>query len=370
MSSGFYTIHPTIKEPIKSYKNDSPEFIELLTTYKKMYHSQINVLLYIDGENMKSNNTIPIYPTPEHEHKIGELHPAAPVMMENVCIWKPSNSQIYSAKVLKSLWKQIGNNISTYRTYPKIAGETGGKDSIWVHSSANLKQVATAITRGDFEYKGQKCLTASRVYIPISLCPTIKKKLISDVKSITIESSLNTKAYINAVINENSFDRIASLIEQVKLGSASEIIVRGGCNKSEGCFIEPTVILIKNLNYTMFTELFGPVITIFVYEDSDWINLLKIIDQTSEYALKGAILSEGRYVIDYASDVLEDAVGDFNINYKPTGALVGQQPFGDARSSVTNDKAGSILNLLRWVSSHTIKETFFAAKDYKYLFLG
>ena len=341
---------------------------------------------------------------------------AAPVMMGNVCVWKPSDSQVYSAQVIvdlfkeagvpdgvinvvygdpimisdtilghkdfsglhftgstnvfKLLWKQIGNNIDTYKTYPRIVGETGGKDFIWAHASANAKQVGTAITRGAFEYQGQKCSAASRAYIPKSLWNDVKDHVIAQVKSINVGSPDDTSNFVNAVIHEASFDKISSYIDQAKADANAEIIVGGGHDKSKGYFIEPTVILAKDAKYaTMCTELFGPVITIYVYEDADWQESLKTVDSTSEYALTGAIFSGDRYVIDTATNALENAAGNFYINDKPTGAVVGQQPFGGARGSGTNDKAGSVWNLLRWTSNRTIKETFVPPTDYKYPFL-
>ena len=355
--------------------------------------------------------------TPFNFTAIAANLPTSPVLMGNVCIWKPSNHQIYSAhliiellkeaglpdgvinvvygdptmisdevlghadfsglhftgstSVFKSLWKQIGNSIEKYKTYPRIVGETGGKDFIWVHPSANPQQVATAISRGAFEYQGQKCSAASRAYIPSSLWSAIKTAVIKDVISMKIGTPYDTGNFINAVIHEASFDTIVSYIESAKSHKDAEIIVGGGYNKAKGYFIEPTVILTTDPKYiTMRTELFGPVITIYVYEDEDWKETLKLVDQTSEYALTGAIFSQDRYVITYASAVLEDTAGNFYINDKPTGAVVGQQPFGGARSSGTNDKAGSIWNLLRWVSARTIKETFVPAEDYKYPFLN
>jgi len=341
---------------------------------------------------------------------------AAPVMMGNVCVWKPSDSQVYSAKIIvdlfkeaglpdgvinvvygdpvmisntilnhpdfsglhftgstnvfKILWKQIGENINKYKTYPRIVGETGGKDFIWAHASSNAQQVATAITRGAFEYQGQKCSAASRAYIPKSLWATVKKHVIEQVESIKMGSPEDTSNFVNAVIHEASFDKISSYIDQAKADAAAEIIVGGNHDKSKGYFIEPTVILAKDAKYaTMCTELFGPVITIYVYDDADWKASLTLVDETSEYALTGAIFSGDRYIIDYACNALENAAGNFYINDKPTGAVVGQQPFGGARGSGTNDKAGSVWNLLRWVSNRTIKETFVPPTDYKYPFL-
>jgi 1-pyrroline-5-carboxylate dehydrogenase len=343
--------------------------------------------------------------------------PACMALMGNVVVWKPSDSQIYSAKVImdvfkeagvpagvinvvfgdpvmitntvmaspdfaglhftgstfvfKELWKQIGNNIHNYKTYPKIVGETGGKDFIVAHKTANAKQVATAIVRGAFEFQGQKCSAASRAYIPKSLWPDVKKHVVEDVKSFKMGSPEDMSNFITAVIHEASFDKLAKYIDQAKADANAEIIVGGGYDKSKGYFIEPTVILTKDPKYTtMCTELFGPVMTIYVYEDDAYAETLKLVDETSEYALTGAILATDRYAITQATEALQNAAGNFYINDKPTGAVVGQQPFGGARASGTNDKAGSAQNLLRWVSPRLIKETFVTPTDYRYPFLG
>jgi len=343
--------------------------------------------------------------------------PACMAMMGNVVVWKPSDSQIYSAKVImdvfkeagvppgvinvvfgdpvmitdtvmgspdfsglhftgstfifKELWKKIGNNIHNYKTYPKIVGETGGKDFIVAHKSANAQQVATAIVRGAFEFQGQKCSAASRAYIPESLWADVKKRVIKDVKSFKMGSPEDMSNFVTAVIHEGSFDKISKYLDQAKADKNAEIIVGGGYDKSKGYFIEPTVIQTTDPKYTtMCDELFGPVITIYVYKDNDYSKTLKLVDQTSDYALTGAILSADRYAIDEATKALENCAGNFYINDKPTGAVVGQQPFGGARGSGTNDKAGSALNLLRWVSPRMIKETFVTPVDYRYPFLG
>jgi len=275
-----------------------------------------------------------------------------------------------STNIFKLLWKQIGENINTYKTYPRIVGETGGKDFIWSHTSANAKQVATAITRGAFEYQGQKCSAASRAYIPKSLWNAVKEHLVTQVASVKMGSPDDTSNFVNAVIHEASFDKISSYIDQAKADANVEIVIGGGHDKSKGYFIEPTVILANDPKYaTMCTELFGPVITIYLYEDAQWKQSLELVDNTSEYALTGAIFSGDRYIIEYATSALENAAGNFYINDKPTGAVVGQQPFGGARGSGTNDKAGSVWNLLRWTSNRTIKETFVPPTDYKYPFL-
>ena len=343
--------------------------------------------------------------------------PAAAALMGNVVVWKPSDHQAYSAQVIvdlfkeaglpdgvinvvygdpvmisdtvlnspdfsglhftgsttvfKNLWKQIGNNIHTYKTYPRIVGETGGKDFIWAHNSANPLQVATAIIRGAFEYQGQKCSAASRSYIPASIWADVKKHLISQASELKMGSPEDPSNFVNAVIHEGSFDKIASYIDAAKADKDADIIIGGNHDKSVGYFIEPTVIVAKSPTFaTMTTELFGPVMTIYIYEDADWEASLKLVDESTEYALTGAIFSKDRYIVEKASKALENAAGNFYINDKPTGAVVGQQPFGGARASGTNDKAGSAQNLLRWTSVRLIKETFVTPQDYKYPFLG
>lgn len=343
--------------------------------------------------------------------------PSCVALMGNVVVWKPSATQVYSANVImevfqkaglpkgvinmingnsamitdtlldspdfagihftgstgvfNSMWAKIGQNINKYKTYPRIVGETGGKDFVWAHPSSNPIEVATALTRGSFEYQGQKCSAASRAYIPASLWDAVKERVVADVKSFKMGSPEDTSNYVSAVITEGSFDKLAKAIEDAKASNEAEVIVGGGYDKSKGWFIEPTVIVTTNPKYdTMATELFGPVLTIYVYEDAKWEESLKLVDETSIYALTGAIFSQDRYAIDFAAKALVNAAGNFYINDKPTGAVVGQQPFGGARASGTNDKAGSILNLLRWVSPRTIKETFIPATDYRYPFLG
>ena len=285
-----------------------------------------------------------------------------PVMITDTVLASPDFSGLHftgSTHVFKDLWKKIGENIHNYKTYPRIVGETGGKDFIMAHPSAPAQQVATAITRGAFEFQGQKCSAASRAYVPASLWEDIKASVIKDVNSFKMGSPEDMSNFITAVIHEGSFDKLAKYLDQAKKDKNAEIIVGGGYDKSKGYFIEPTVIVTSDPKYTtMCTELFGPVITIFVYEDKDWSNTLELIDQTSEYALTGAVLSTDRYAIQEATKALKNAAGNFYINDKPTGAVVGQQPFGGARASGTNDKAGSPLNLLRWVSPRMITETF------------
>jgi len=541
MSKGIYNVPVASNEPVKSYEPGSPELEELMSTYKSMKNSTIDVPLYIGSEQITCDQTINMTPPHDHQHVLGkasvgnqdhvraaiksaldakqawadmpwnqrvaiflkaaelltgpfrarvnaatmlaqsknvfqaeidaacelidffkfnaeyvtqiygeqpeslpgmwnrlEHRPlegfvfaitpfnftsicanlcAAPAMMGNVVVWKPAPAQLYSAKVImelfqaaglpdgvinminvdgpetgdvifnhpdfaglhftgstgvfRHLWKTIGNNIEKYRSYPRIVGETGGKDFIVAHHSSVASEVATGITRGAFEYQGQKCSAASRAYVPSNLWPQIKAQVVEDVKSFKMGSPEDPSNYINAVISEQSFDKIASFIEYAKGQDDAEIIVGGKYDKSVGYFIEPTVIVTTNPKFrTMCEEIFGPVMTIFVYEPKDWVQTLELVDQTSEYALTGAIFSVDRYAIEQASKALENAAGNFYINDKPTGAVVGQQPFGGARGSGTNDKAGSILNLQRWVSPRTIKETFVPATDYKYPFLG
>ena len=342
--------------------------------------------------------------------------PTCMAMLGNVVLWKPSSTQILSAKIIidvlkeaglpdgvinavygnaalitekalshkefsglhftgstsvfNSFWKTIGDNIANYNTYPKIVGETGGKDFILAHQSANPKQVSTAITRGAFEFQGQKCSAASRGYISESLWNKVKGYLEDDLKSISMGSPENFENFVTSVIDEKSFDKISKYIDDANDSNSAEVIIGGSYDKSKGYFIEPTVILTSDPNYvTMREEIFGPVMTIYVFKDSDFDKTLDLVDKTSEYALTGAILANDRYIIEKATKVLKNSAGNFYINDKPTGAVVGKQPFGGARGSGTNDKAGSMLNLLRWVSPRLIKETFVTPTDYKYPFL-
>lgn len=343
--------------------------------------------------------------------------PTSAAMMGNVVVWKPADTQIYAAHVLmeifkaagvpdgvinlvfvsgptagkvifshpdfagihftgstgvfQNIWKTIGENIHLYKTYPRIVGETGGKDFIFVHKSADAPVVATAISRGAFEYQGQKCSAASRCYIPDNIWPAVKEHLINDISSFKIGPVDDFSNFINAVIDEKSFDKLAAYIDQAKKDPDAEIIAGGTYDKTNGWFVSPTVIVTNNPHYTtMCEELFGPVVTIYVYPAEAFSETLKIADQTSIYALTGSIISNDRYAVDEATYALRNAAGNFYINDKPTGAVVGQQPFGGARGSGTNDKAGSMINLLRWVSPRTIKETFVPPTDYRYPFLN
>jgi 1-pyrroline-5-carboxylate dehydrogenase len=341
---------------------------------------------------------------------------AAPAMLGNTIVWKPADTQIYSAYVImeilkeaglpdgvinlvyvsgptagevifkhrdfagihftgstgvfQQIWRTIGDNIMNYKSYPRIVGETGGKDFVVAHKSANAKQVATALSRGAFEFQGQKCSAASRAYISKSLWTDVKKHLLAEVKSFKMGNPEDFTNFINAVIDEKGFDKITSAITAAKGHKEADIIVGGNFDKSKGYFIEPTVIVTTDPKYvTMEEELFGPVLTIYVFEDNKWEETLHLVDSTSEYSLTGALFACERNVINHAANILRNASGNFYINDKPTGAVVGQQPFGGARGSGTNDKAGSVLNLFRWISARTIKENFVAPMDYRYPFL-
>lgn len=343
--------------------------------------------------------------------------PTCMAMMGNVVVWKPSDKQVLSAKIImdilteaglpagvinmiftdgketaekvlahpdfaglhftgsttvfQDMWKKIGNNIHQYKTYPRIVGETGGKDFIMVHPSANAEAVATGMVRGAFEYQGQKCSAASRAYIPKSLWPEVKNVMEAQLKTIKMGSPEDPSNFVNAVIDKNSFEKCKGYIERAEQSSDAKVIFGGKCDDSKGWFVEPTVIETTNPKYeSVCEEIFGPILSVYVYEDINWKETLKLVDETSPYSLTGSIFSQDRYAIDEAYKALENAAGNFYINDKPTGAVVGQQPFGGARASGTNDKAGSKMNLLRWVSVRSIKETFVSPKDYKYPYLG
>lgn len=342
--------------------------------------------------------------------------PTAPAMMGNVVVWKPADTQVYSAQLLmrvlkeaglpdgvinlvyapgpevgevifnhadfagihftgstavfRHIWNTIGTNIAKYRSYPRIVGETGGKDFILAHQSADEDVLVAAMIRGAFEFQGQKCSAASRVYIPQSIWPSVKSKLLKEMATIKVGPTEDFSNFVNAVIDKRAFDKIAGYIESAKKDGV-EIIAGGTYSDEKGYFIDPTIIMAPTANYrTMCEEIFGPVLTIFVYEDKDWSNMFNIVDTTSEYALTGAVISQDRNTIAEATWALRNSAGNFYINDKPTGAVVGQQPFGGGRGSGTNDKAGAKVNLLRWVSQRTIKETFTPVKDYRYSFLN
>ncbi len=354
--------------------------------------------------------------TPFNFTSIAGNLPTSPALMGNTVLWKPASSAVFSAyylmklfkeaglpdgvinfvpgsganvgpnvlkhpklagvhftgstAVFQSMWRVIGENISSYHTYPRIVGETGGKDFIFVHNSADIDELNTAIIRGAFEYQGQKCSAASRAYIPASIWKDLKEKLIETIKTIKIGDVKDFSNFMNAVIDRASYDEIISYIEFVKKSNDAKIIIGGGYDDSKGYFIEPTVIVAKDPHFkTMEEEIFGPVITLYIYDDNKYEETLNLCNTTSLYALTGAIFARNREAILLASKILLNAAGNFYINDKPTGAVVGQQPFGGSRASGTNDKAGSMINLLRWVSPRTTKETFVPPKDYRYPFM-
>ncbi|MBV6653331.1 MAG: L-glutamate gamma-semialdehyde dehydrogenase, partial [Mameliella sp.] len=343
--------------------------------------------------------------------------PGAPALLGNTVVWKPAETQVYAAgllmevleaaglpdgvinlvlvdgpvagdiifehkdfaglhftgstKVFQLLWQTIGRNLPKYRTYPRIVGETGGKDFLVMHPSADTQQVATALVRGAYEYQGQKCSAASRSYIPSSKWPALKEALIDQIKTIKMGTVEDFSNFMGAVIDERSFDKISNYISEARKSDEAEIIIGGGSDKSEGYFVEPTIIVTTNPRFkTMEEEIFGPVLTIYVYEDEDFKATLDLVDETSPYALTGAVFSNDRYAMNYAVERLRHSAGNFYINDKPTGAVVGQQPFGGGRGSGTNDKAGSIMNLYRWVSARSIKENFNPPTDYRYPYMG
>jgi 1-pyrroline-5-carboxylate dehydrogenase len=275
-----------------------------------------------------------------------------------------------STGVFSGMWRKIGENIKIYKNYPRIVGETGGKDFVMVHESANPRQVATALVRGAFEYQGQKCSAASRAYIPSSIWPQIKELLLADISKLKMGGVEDFRNFINAVIDEAAFNKIVKYIDEAKSDKDVEVIAGGYYAKTVGYFIEPTVIVAKDPCYvTMVDELFGPVLTIYVYEPDKFEQTLDLVDKTSVYALTGSVFAQDRQVIEFATDKLRNAAGNFYINDKPTGAVVDQQPFGGSRGSGTNDKSGSLTNLLRWVSPRSIKENFLPPTDYKYPFM-
>ena len=354
--------------------------------------------------------------TPFNFTAIGGNLPTSAAMCGNVVVWKPANTQVYAAQmfmrilkeaglpdgvinliyvdgptigsvcfshrdfagvhftgstgVFNNMWETIGKNMHNYKSYPRIVGETGGKDFVLAHKSADPKVLATALLRGAFEYQGQKCSAASRAYIPSNIAEEVKKLLVDGINSFKMGTVEDFTNFINAVIDEKSFDKIKSYIDNAKNDANASVLVGGNCNKTKGYYIQPTVIEAKDPNYvTMCEEVFGPVLTIHVYDAEQFEKALELVDNTSPYALTGSIIAQDRYAVELATNKLRNAAGNFYINDKPTGAVVGQQPFGGARASGTNDKAGSILNLYRWLSARTIKETFNPPVDYGYPFM-
>lgn len=355
--------------------------------------------------------------TPFNFTAIAANLPSSMAMMGNVVVWKPAFTQIYSANVImalfkeaglpdgvinliytdgpetgdivfnhpdfaglhftgstvvfRTMWNHIGANIHKYKTYPRIVGETGGKDFVLIHKSADVDTAVTALARGAFEYQGQKCSAASRAYIPSNLWSSIEQKLVAEVKTMKVGPTEDFRNFVNAVIDERAFDKIANYIEMAKSDPKAKIICGGTYDKSKGYFIDPTVIVAEDPKFkTMCEEIFGPVLTLYVYPENEFEKTLELVNSTSEYALTGAIIAQDRYAVTQATEYLKHAAGNFYINDKPTGAVVGQQPFGGSRASGTNDKAGSKANLLRWTSTRTIKETLVPVKDYRYPFLS
>jgi 1-pyrroline-5-carboxylate dehydrogenase len=355
--------------------------------------------------------------TPFNFTAIAANLPSSMAMMGNVVVWKPAFTQIYSANVImalfkeaglpdgvinliytdgpetgdivfnhpdfaglhftgstgvfRTMWNHIGANIHKYKTYPRIVGETGGKDFVLIHKSADVDTAVTALARGAFEYQGQKCSAASRAYIPSNLWSSIEQKLVAEVKTMKVGPTEDFRNFVNAVIDERAFDKIANYIEMAKNDPKAKIICGGTYDKSKGYFIDPTVIVAEDPKFkTMCEEIFGPVLTLYVYPENEFEKTLELVNSTSEYALTGAIIAQDRYAVTQATEYLKHAAGNFYINDKPTGAVVGQQPFGGSRASGTNDKAGSKANLLRWTSTRTIKETLVPVKDYRYPFLS
>ncbi|MFN8712795.1 MAG: L-glutamate gamma-semialdehyde dehydrogenase [Bacteroidota bacterium] len=541
MATGFFNVPQPVNEPVKSYAPGSPERTELQQMLTTLRAQELDIPMYIGGEEVRSGNLMRLAPPHDHKHTLGHFHksdkahvekaisaalaarekwvnlswehrasiflkaadliagpyraklnaatmlgqsknayqaeidsaceiidflrfnvqfmteiyrqqpnsapgmwnrmewrplegfiyaltpfnftaiagnlPTSCAMMGNVVVWKPSNTQVYSANVLmeifrragvpdgvinliypsgpdaaevifghsdfagihftgstevfQNIWKTIGQNIHRYKSYPRIVGETGGKDFVMVHRSAEAAPVITALSRGAFEYQGQKCSAASRAYIPSNIWEEVKAGLQRDLGSFKMGPTEDFSNFVNAVIDEKSFDKLASYIDAAKQDPNAEIVAGGTYDKTNGYFIAPTVIRVNDPKYvTMCEELFGPVLTIYVYDEHKFEETLKLVDSTSIYALTGSIIAQDRYAIELATKTLEHAAGNFYINDKPTGAVVGQQPFGGARGSGTNDKAGAMINLLRWVSPRTIKETFTPPTDYRYPFLG
>jgi 1-pyrroline-5-carboxylate dehydrogenase len=354
--------------------------------------------------------------TPFNFTAIGGNLPTSAAMCGNVVIWKCANTQVYSAQMLmrilkeaglpdgvinlvfvdgptlgdvcfnhpdfagihftgstgvfNAIWKHIGENTKIYRSYPRIVGETGGKDFVVAHKSADVDVLVTALCRGAFEYQGQKCSAASRAYIPSNIAEEVKQKLVAEIKTMKMGTVEDFSNFINAVIDEKSFDKLEGYLKNVEKSSDAKILVGGKCDKTNGYFVEPTVIEVSNPKYvTMCEELFGPVLTIYIYDENKFEETLDLVNSTSPYALTGSVIAQDRFAVELATNKLTNSAGNFYINDKPTGAVVGQQPFGGARGSGTNDKAGSIINLYRWLSARTIKETFIPATDYRYPFM-
>ena len=398
---------------VVDFFNFNPYYAQELNTFQPM-HSPPPIKNTIEHRPLEG---FVFSVSPFNFTSIGANLPTAPSLMGNVVLWKPASSAVFpayyltklfqeagipdgvinfipgpgskvgptvlpntdlagihftgSTAVFQSMWKAVGENISGYATYPRIVGETGGKDFCVAHESADLDALVTCMVRGAFEYQGQKCSALSRAYIPSTIWPEIKERYVAEVKSIKMGDVEDFTNFMNAVIDKAAFDSIVNYIDYAKESSDAEFITGGGYDTSVGYFIEPTTIITTNPHFkTMEEEIFGPVLTIYVYDPNEWQDILQLVDQTSIYALTGCVVAQDRKAIDDASQALTHAAGNFYINDKPTGAVVGQQPFGGSRASGTNDKAGSIWNLARWVSQRTIKENFDPPKDYRYPFMA
>ena len=398
---------------VVDFFNFNPYYAQELNTFQPM-HSPPPIKNTIEHRPLEG---FVFSVSPFNFTSIGANLPTAPSLMGNVVLWKPASSAVFpayylmklfqeagipdgvinfipgpgskvgptvlpntdlagihftgSTAVFQSMWKAVGENISGYATYPRIVGETGGKDFCVAHESADLDALVTCMVRGAFEYQGQKCSALSRAYIPSTIWPEIKERYVAEVKSIKMGDVEDFTNFMNAVIDKAAFDSIVNYIDYAKESSDAEFLTGGGYDTSVGYFIEPTTIITTNPHFkTMEEEIFGPVLTIYVYDPNEWQDILQLVDQTSIYALTGCVVAQDRKAIDDASQALTHAAGNFYINDKPTGAVVGQQPFGGSRASGTNDKAGSIWNLARWVSQRTIKENFDPPKDYRYPFMA
>ena len=398
---------------VVDFFNFNPYYAQELNTFQPM-HSPPPIKNTIEHRPLEG---FVFSVSPFNFTSIGANLPTAPALMGNVVLWKPASSAVFpayylmklfqeagipdgvinfipgpgskvgptvlpntdlagihftgSTAVFQSMWKAVGENISGYATYPRIVGETGGKDFCVAHESADLDALVTCMVRGAFEYQGQKCSALSRAYIPSTIWPEIKERYVAEVKSIKMGDVEDFTNFMNAVIDKAAFDSIVNYIDYAKESSDAEFLTGGGYDTSVGYFIEPTTIITTNPHFkTMEEEIFGPVLTIYVYDPNEWQDILQLVDQTSIYALTGCVVAQDRKAIDDASQALTHAAGNFYINDKPTGAVVGQQPFGGSRASGTNDKAGSIWNLARWVSQRTIKENFDPPKDYRYPFMA
>ncbi len=350
------SVPKAVNEPALEYQPGSAERAELKEQLRELSGREIEIPLVIGGQEVRTGKTAQSVMPHNHGHVLATYHLAGVHFTG-------------SSPTFQNMWGTVGKNIERYRSYPRIVGETGGKDFIVVHESADVEAVVTAIVRGAFEYQGQKCSAASRIYLPRNLADTIKDKTLAEVKTLKMGDVQDFSNFVNAVIDKAAFDKIKAFIEFAGSAPDAEILTGGGCDDSVGYFIEPTVIVTDNPHFkTMEEEIFGPVVTLYVYE-GDFAEVLRLCDRTSPFGLTGSVFARDRQAIRLASNVLTHAAGNFYINDKPTGSVVGQQPFGGARASGTNDKAGSIFNLMRWSSPRAVKETFAPPRDYRYPFL-